>query len=420
MSSAASAVLIGVPKQDSCDGVLVTRSGRQVSRKPPLRHQFFPFFRLPPEIRNMIYRFALAQGAISKACTHPMGSIAITNRRLRSHRSRTVRNKRRLRSSYETMNSIFCWECEEYHDRDLITATYSLVPSQTLPTIAILAVSRQVRLEAVPIFYGENIFNFYGVGAVVPFLKGCSSYSRQHIRHLGIQFDVIDNSEKLHQHQVDERAVTFAYVSRRLKLSKLSLYVNDETYRFEEALTSIMRDEEWIQAAKQVHDLDELGLFLDFGGIEGYGEQFFSLSLPFGQHLSLDEASERWKDIQEWQMDTENGYRKYLKSKMLKKKQTQLDRWLKRHICNVQCKDVAKGRAATKDGLPWSDTRGHWTLPDVDLEALFAGTAPEIDDMDIHDWSDEDSETTEQEDETEVHTLESNHLEREVPTAQQS
>lgn len=368
----------------------------------------------------MIYRFALAQGAISKACTHPMGSIAITDRQLRSHRSRTVRNKRRLRSSYETMNSTFCWECEDYHDRNLITATYSLVPSQTLPTIGILAVNRQVRFEAVPIFYGENVFNFFGMGAVVPFLKACSSYSRQHIRHLGIQFDVIDKSEKLHQHQMDERAVMFAYVSRRLKLSKLSLYVSDETYRFEEDLTSVMRDEEWIQAAKQVHGLDELGFFLDFDGIEGYAEQFLTLALPFVPHPSLDEDSERWEEIREWQIDTEDGYRKYLESRMLKKKQTKLDRWLKRHVCDVQCEDVAKGRAATKDGLPWSGTRGQWTLPDVDLDALFAGADPEIDDMDIHDWSDEDSETMEQEDETEVHTPKFNHLEREVPTAHQS
>ncbi|KAL9034849.1 MAG: hypothetical protein Q9180_005180 [Flavoplaca navasiana] len=99
---------------------------------------------------------------------------------------------------------------------------------------------------------------------------------------------------------------------------------------------------------------------------------------------------------------------------MLKKKQTQLDRWLKRHVCNIQCEDVAKGRAATKDGLPWSDTRGQWTLPDVDLDALFAAAAPEIDDMDIHDWSDEDSEIMEQEDEIEVHTPKSNLLEKEM------
>ncbi|KAI4261864.1 MAG: hypothetical protein L6R42_002943 [Xanthoria sp. 1 TBL-2021] len=407
MSTTPCASLNVGPEQEGSDGVLVTRSGRRLVRKPSKRHEPFPFFKLPSEIRNMIYRFALAHGAISKECTHPVGSIGITNIQLRSHRSRTVRSKRRLRSSYQTLNSIFCWECGEYHNRELITATYSLVRSEKLPALGILAVNRQARFEAVPIFYGENIFHFYGMGAVIPFLKDCSLYSRQQIRRLGLFFDVTGHKDGLHQHQIDERAKTFAYIARQLRLSKISLYVNDVTHRFEEALTPVMRDEEWIQAVTQIRDLDELIFDLDFDGIESYCESFLDEWPPSGPTLLLDEAKDKWDEIRDWMVDTEDGYRGYLESKMLKKKQTQLDQWLKHHVCDIQCKDIAKGRAATKDGLPWSDTRGQWTLPDVDLDALYAEAGAEAftDDSDMDDWSDENSEVTDNDRETESHAL---------------
>lgn len=356
----------------------------------------------------MIYRFALAQGAISKECTHSVGTIGIANTLLRGHRSRTVPSKRRLRSSYQTLNNIYCGECEEYHDRELITATYSLVAFQKLPALGILAVNRQARFEAVPIFYGENTFHFYSMGAVIPFLKDCTLYSLQQIRHLVLFFDVTDFDDGLHQHQIDERAKTFAYISRPLRLRKLGLYVNDVTHRFEEPLTSIMQDEEWIQAATQIHDLDGLDFALDFEGVNAYLGSVLDDWLPTGPTTYIDEVEDKLEELREWTLDTEDGYRDYLQFRMLKKKQTQLDKWLKRHTCDNQCKDIAKGRAATKDGLPWSNTRGQWTLPDVDLDALYAevGADSATDDSDDEDWSDGDSEITGDDHETDSQALE--------------
>lgn len=344
----------------------------------------------------MIYRFALAHGAISKKCTHSIETIGIENTQLRSHRSRTVPNKRRLRSSYQTLNSIYCWDCEEDHIRELITATYSLVSAQRLPALGILAANRQARFEAVPIFYGENTFVFCSMGAVIPFLKDCTPYSLQQIQDLFLILDVTDYNDGLHQHQVDERAKTFAYIARRLRLRQLGLFVNDASYRFEEPLTSVMHDEEWIQAATQIHDLDHLVFDLHLEGLDGYMESVIDDWLPTGPTSDMNEVEDKLNEVRRWMVYTENGYRDYLKSRMLKKKQTQLDKWLKRHTCDSQCNDIAKGRAATKDGLPWSNTRGQWTLPDVDLDALYAevGADSATDDSDDDDWSDEDSEVT--------------------------
>ncbi|KAL8993816.1 MAG: hypothetical protein Q9169_006060 [Polycauliona sp. 2 TL-2023] len=389
--------------QGSSDGMLVTRSGRRVARKSFPRNDTFPFLKLPSEIRNMIYRIALAQGATSKACTHHVGSIGIENTKLRSHRSRTISTRRRLRSSYRTTSSAFCYNCEEYHDRVFITATYSLPIIQKIPALGFLAVNRQIRFEAVPIFFGENMFKFYDIGTVVPFLKDCSHFSREQIRCIGLHFDVTTHRDSIHDYQIDERAKAFAYIGRWLKLSKLHLVVSDTTYRFEEPLTSFVRDEEWIRAATQIHDLDGIDFYLRFDGIEGYCESFLD-SWPTGPGLSHDEAMDKADEVMGWMLETREGYHDYLNSKMLKKKQTMLDGWLNRHVCRVHCKDIEKGRAAAKVGLPRTDTHGEWTLPDVDLDALYADFELESknDESDIEDWSDDDGEATESDDGTAV------------------
>ncbi|KAL8847808.1 MAG: hypothetical protein Q9221_007160 [Calogaya cf. arnoldii] len=276
-----------------------------------------------------------------------------------------------------------------------MTATYSLLRSQMLPAMGILAVNRQARFEALPIFYGENCFHFFDMGAIIPFLKDRSLDSRQQIRHLGLSFDVNDPHDGFFHYQIGERAKALAYVARRLRLRKLTLYVNDGTLRFEEDLISDMQDEEWIQTITRIYDLDRLTFDLDFEAIGGYCEALLDDEPLYGA-TAIEDAKDKLDGVHQWVMDTEDGYRDYLKSRMLKKKQTQLDRWLKRHVCDIQCENIAKGRAATKNGLPCSDSRGQWMVPDVDLDALYAelGADPITSGSDVDDWSDEYSEGT--------------------------
>lgn len=70
-------------------------------------------------------------------------------------------------------------------------------------------------------------------------------------------------------------------------------------------------------------------------------------------------------------METECEYESYFRSRMLKKTQLSIDEWLEDHICSPQCDEVRRGRKATKRGLPRSTTHGLWTLPEVDLDALY-------------------------------------------------
>lgn len=138
------------------------------------------------------------------------------------------------------------------------------------------------------------------------------------------------------------------------------------TDRFEKPLISTMRNEVWVRLLTQIHDLDDLTFDLDFAGAQGYCESF----LDSISGLTQGEADVRITETLQWINATCNGYEDYIRSKMLKKKQTLLNPWLERHVCHTSCEQIARGRAATRAGLPRSDTHGQWTLPEVDANEL--------------------------------------------------
>ncbi|KAL8675446.1 MAG: hypothetical protein Q9168_000147 [Polycauliona sp. 1 TL-2023] len=264
-----------------------------------------------------------------------------------------------------------------------------------------LAVNRQVRVETVPIFYGENKFSFHKLGTIVPFLKCCTLFARQEIRHLGISFEVTNPLSNNHyDHQVHERARAFAYIARRLSLKTIDLLVFDDTFRFEHPLISLIHRELWVQDVTRIQNLDKLRFDVEFEGIEGHLESYGDWFAPPPDPGEMEDKAD---EVSGWLIDTRDGYLDYLNSRMLKKKQTQLGPWLERHVCGVHCEGIGKGRAASKVGLPQSGTHGLWTLPDVDLEALFeVAPDPIDDDSDVDEWSDEHSEATEDDDEIEL------------------
>ncbi|KAL9010373.1 MAG: hypothetical protein Q9173_004684 [Seirophora scorigena] len=78
-----------------------------------------------------------------------------------------------------------------------------------------------------------------------------------------------------------------------------------------------------------------------------------------------------------WMDSTEDKYDGYLRSRMLKKRQRSLDAWRQRHVCDARCKEVSKGRAAIRPGLPLSTTHGLWKVLQVDLYEFYGSTDPD-------------------------------------------
>ncbi|KAL8950632.1 MAG: hypothetical protein Q9222_003341 [Ikaeria aurantiellina] len=242
--------------------------------------------------------------------------------------------------------------------------TYSLLPRTRLPGLGLLAVSKQVRSEAEPIFYGENTFRFTGIPVIVPFLKDRSMTACKHIRHL-------DLTMQLDQYQQQEWKTAFRYISLHIiNLRQLDVTVlNAELPPSHQAVDFQARDNDWVHALTQIRDLDSLRFYLAFVGIE----ESIDLIIEEGTNWGEDDSTiqDNIASFEDWVYETEKGYRKHLKRKMLRECHKGIDGWLAKHKCNLDCDKVRQGRAAIKPGLPPSETKGQWTLPKIDLDALY-------------------------------------------------
>ncbi|KAL8687936.1 MAG: hypothetical protein Q9218_006024 [Villophora microphyllina] len=364
------------------DGFLVTRSGHRLPRTPFIKSDPFPFLKLPSEIRNMIYRFTLAQGAAVGSCGHSAGLVSITNMDPSRYKKEKKRKRIRARTSYKAMLDVHCCcACPGHWNTE--TTTYRLASCQKLPASGLLMVNKQITAEAVPIFYGENHFVFNDMTAVVPFLRDRSVIARQHIRDVHLSFDLYYHDG----HHSDRQAVwirAFRYITWHLNLTVLSVEVIDLTFRWWAPLKLVGRKKKWLRVLTGITNLKRLGLSIIHEGEEHYLD-------TLGDDVADDEEYEaeigRFYD---WLADNRNGYEQYLKTRMLKKKQGLLDDWLSKHVCSAECKKIRKGRRAQKSGLLKSDTQGCWTLPEVDLDALYYLDFPdELDDDDYSDYNEE-------------------------------
>ncbi|KAL8729401.1 MAG: hypothetical protein Q9181_005025 [Wetmoreana brouardii] len=351
------------------DGFLVTRSGQRLCRTPFVKPDPFPFLKLPSEVRNMIYRYALAQGATSTSCGHSSGLISIVNMDPDRYKRQKTRKRFRARRSYTAMTKGRC-DCHCPGHWTLQTTTYILSPRHQVPTSGLLCVNRQITSEAIPIFYGENTFLFLDMAAVIPFLQDRSVIARRNVRDIKLMFELFYDDG----HHFDRQAEwvrAFGYIAGHLNLSALGVRVLNVTFRWWEPVKFVGRKREWLRALAQTNNLDRLEFFLDYAGRQEYIEG------ALDSIVDEDELYEELEDFDLWMVETEVGYEKYLKARMLKKKQRTFDKWLQGHICTDLCKEIKKGRAAAKAvGLPRSDTDGLWILSEVDLDTLYKPSGP--------------------------------------------
>ena len=126
----------------------------------------FPFMKLPPEIRTMIYRLVL-----------PIeGEILVTKKLVDPDGPRTT---------YMALASDMCSSngCP-IGKKCYYSSTYSL--DNPSGYSGILALNRQVRDEAIPIYYGSNVFRFNDEFIVIPFLIDRTQLSRSHITRIHV------------------------------------------------------------------------------------------------------------------------------------------------------------------------------------------------------------------------------------------
>ena len=183
-----------------------------VSDKPPLTSSSdntpSGFLKPSPEIRNKIYCLTLVTTSVTIIDDLPWMWEA------------EKKNLHSTRTSYKTMNakvSYILWKAGS---------------SWTRPTISMLALNRQTRAEAVPIFYGNNVISFVSRHALIPFLRDRSKLSLQSIRYLHIDFDINEHIYPKSR-QVDwARAFTKLPKTGALNLQKLTVNISDPDRRY--------------------------------------------------------------------------------------------------------------------------------------------------------------------------------------------
>lgn len=336
----------------------------------------------------MIYRDALAQGATSNACGHSCGFISIANMDSTRYQKRKNRKRIRSRTSYKAiMEDTWC-DCDCPGHWGTKTTTYTLDPCLKLLACGLLSVSRQISQESMSVFYGENTFQFDDMAAVAPFFQDRSVVARRYIRSVQIVVTLLDDD-----HHFDRQAEcikAFRYMSRHLDLSELHVSVWDCTFRWWAPVETSGSKTRWLRVLTEINNLEKLEFSLDFVGMDSFYEELID---EFDD--DEDEINDQWESFQNWMVDNEIEYVNYLRKRMIKKKQTRLDKWLWKHDCNAECKEFHKGRLAQRSGLPKSDTRGLWILPEVDLDALYDEDHPDELDDNCYSYYDEEDESDE-------------------------
>ena len=338
----------------------------------------------------MVYRLALGRGAVHGYCGHSMGLIGIQNMDPIDHGAYKNLGRLQGQTSYPAMtHTAPC--CSEHDHLDFDDTSYRLGPMQ-LPGLGLLRVNRHIRTEALPIFYGENIFSFGQMSAVRPFLKDRPAVARRNIQHIQLYLDLRYRDGHYRERQ-NGWVKVFKYLAHHLNIKKLDIILCDMTLNFLKPVKFVGWKREWVRSLLLINNLHQFSFEIEFLGREAYVEAML-------EDLDEDEIDDEMLALQCWEEDTEFEYVTYFRSRMLKKTQSSIDGWLREHVCGPQCKEIRKGREASKSGLPRSKSHGLWTLPEVDTDALYDSS--EVDDLeddeeysDTEYWTAEDDETSE-------------------------
>ncbi|KAL8933121.1 MAG: hypothetical protein Q9211_005947 [Gyalolechia sp. 1 TL-2023] len=321
------------------EGFLVTRSGRRLSRKSLFMPMAFPFLKLPGEIRNMIYRFALGRGAVSKHCGHPIEEIVIQNLGPCNFSSQLRRGRVRSRKPYEAMvrgsTGFSCSHddpCEYFWTR--YTTVYTLPQGLQVPGLSLLAVNRHIRAEVLPIFYGENLFTFRDMSAVAPFFRDRPADSRQAIHRVKLQLELLIHHES-HSDRQAEWVKAFLYMARHLKLRDIEVRVLNLDHIFFDTVDFGDSNHAWVRAMAQITDLDQFALYMLFEDRGSCIEMIVDDEFPDEEAID-----DRIDNLDSWMMETSTGYGQYIRSRTLKKTPGPIDERLADHITRYDPDDL--------------------------------------------------------------------------------
>ena len=146
-----------------------------------------------------------------------------------------------------------------------VSYTLQIDSCLTPPTIGMLALNRQIRAEAIPVFYGANEIHFRSISALIPFLRDRSDLSLQSMQYLHLDIEV--NEGRSQTSRQEGWARTFEELAKigPLNLRKLDVRIYDPHCRYAWKLKLDTKMQRWVhEMAKNITNLDMLGVTFDF------------------------------------------------------------------------------------------------------------------------------------------------------------
>ena len=230
----------------------------------------FPFFKLPPEIRNMIYRLVVVTGE----------RLNVRDMHREEFKKSQENGSYQSRSTYlaldhECMLGRFsfdsCLQADPGSEPSKTTYTSreldpidTRITSMLTTTTSMLALDKQSRDEVAFLFYGGNSFRFTTMSSLVPFLKDRPAETRKHIHNLYLTLIVDDGTWRVVFTEYGKPAIWNTAFSSVLKMShvnirKLCIHLIDNVgLDFRGDLHS--RSMLWLHKLSRFDNLEMLGL----------------------------------------------------------------------------------------------------------------------------------------------------------------
>lgn len=218
------------------------------------------FLKLSAEIRNEIYCLTLVIECVIIEDLHPDEWQAEKEAGHATRTSYKTEDHPKVLCSYDILGRKPC----TLNTKKGMNAKISYTLSNYFyahPIIAMLALNRQTRAEAVSVFYGRNIFCFYSMSALVPFLNDRSELSLQSMQHFQIQLVINPAHNRKRRQEGWARIFQELHKFPVLNLQKLEVRVTDLERCYAWNLKLDTKLQRWVHdMARNITNLDMLGV----------------------------------------------------------------------------------------------------------------------------------------------------------------
>ena len=269
----------------------------------------FPFFKLPAELRNIIYRLVVITGR----------SLIVEDMHPKEFEKSQEDGTYQTRSTYLATDHI----CElRYIGSRPMKTTYKIGKPDSIntTTAAMLSLNKESRDEVSFLFYGQNTFHFVTMSSLLPFMKDRTVETRKYIQRLRLTLKVDYRTWNAVFTEHGRSAIWNAAFSALVKLPHLNIKtlcvtVDDRSKLLVRGLKIRARSMLWLHKLSKFENLDMLGVRHDVKYVNRYEVDFWKhperQANRRGQSSPWEEETNGLIEQELWQI---------LAPKMLKKK----------------------------------------------------------------------------------------------------